>query len=36
MTYLTFAAMPWRVGGGATALLVQTGKLGHREVKQFA
>lgn len=30
------AAMPWGVGGGPAALLVQTGKLGHREVRQLA
>lgn len=35
VTYLIFAAVPWAVGDRLTPLILQTGKLGHREVKQL-
>lgn len=36
VTYFIFAVTPWSVGGRITTLLLQTRKLGHREVKQRA
>lgn len=35
-TYLIFAAMTWNAGGRVTALVLQTRKLGRREVERLA